>query len=216
LESYDVGLPPPFDGDVATMLRWISGPHVNAQLNVTAILLTLKAIVDPDIYNDVERILTVGSPVLCNASASEANFQAYLKYGNHSSVAQNESVFASTIIKQSKRGLTLTMDPQLIHFALNDASSAETTTDLRQQFSTVPKLVCHQRLDIQENEPTLHFSESFNRFLKWQWNLANTYPDHDRYTGDDDVQCAFPRIKYNPNLVAMHSAISNGTLMMST
>ena len=67
-----------------------------------------------------------------------------------------------------------------------------------------------------KNEPTLHFSESFNRFLKWQWNLAITYPDHERYTGDDDVQCAFPRIKYNPNLVAMHSAIFNGTLMICT
>ena len=98
-----------FDGDVATMVRWISGPHVNAQLDVTAILLTLQPIVDPDIYKDVERILTVGSPALCNASASEANFQAYLKYGNHKSVTQNESVFASTIIKQSKRGLTLIM-----------------------------------------------------------------------------------------------------------
>ena len=108
-----------FDGNVATMVRWISGPHVNAHLDVTAILLTLKPIVDPDIYKDVERILTVRSPALCHASASEANFQAYLKYGNHKSVTQNESVFESTIVKQSKRGLTLIMDPQLIHFALN-------------------------------------------------------------------------------------------------
>jgi hypothetical protein len=43
-----------------------------------------------------------------------------------------------------------------------------------------------------------------------------SYPSHDRRTGDDDVQCAFPRLKYNPNLVAMHSSISNKTLTIST
>ena len=66
------------------------------------------------------------------------------------------------------------------------------------------------------NKPKLHFADSFYRFCVWQWNLAITYPDSDRHTGNDDVQCAFPRIKYNPQLVAMHSAISNGTLMMNT
>lgn len=66
------------------------------------------------------------------------------------------------------------------------------------------------------NKPKLHFAQSFLNFCIWQWNLALTCPDSDRHTGDDDVQCAFPRIKYNPQLVAMHSSISNGTLSMST
>ena len=91
-----------FDGDVATMVRWIGGPHVNAHLNVAAILATLQPIVDPDIYSDVERILTFGAPAVCNAEASESNFQAYRTYGNHQSVTQNQSVFESTIVKQSK------------------------------------------------------------------------------------------------------------------
>jgi hypothetical protein len=65
-------------------------------------------------------------------------------------------------------------------------------------------------------EPPLHFEGPFMRFCVWRWNLSLSYPDHDRHTGGDDVQCAFPRIKYNPQLVIMHRAISNGTLMMST
>ena len=67
-----------------------------------------------------------------------------------------------------------------------------------------------------KNEPKLHFAGSFMRFCVWHWNLALSYPNQDRHTGDDDVQCAFPRVKYNPQLVAMHSSISNGTLMMAT
>ena len=107
-------------------------PSESKQLDVTAILSTLKPIVDPDIYEDVERILTVGSSALFNArGASEANFQAYLKYGNHKSVTQNESVFASTIIKQSKHGqLTLIIDPQLIHFVLNAHLTLQILVDI--------------------------------------------------------------------------------------
>jgi hypothetical protein len=119
-----------FDGDVATMARWIGGPHVNAHLNVSAILATLKPIVDPDIYSDVSRILTFGAPALCQAEASKENFQAYLKYGNHQSVSQNQSVFESTIIKQSKQGLILIMDPQLIHFELNAHLSPKASSTL--------------------------------------------------------------------------------------
>jgi hypothetical protein len=42
------------------------------------------------------------------------------------------------------------------------------------------------------------------------------YPNNDRHTGVNDVQCAFSRITYNPNLVAMHSAMSHDTLTMHT
>jgi hypothetical protein len=216
-----------FDGDVATMVRWIGGPHVNAHLNVTTILATLQPIVDPDIYSDVERILTLGAPAVCNAEASEANFQAYLKYGNHQSVTKNQSVFESTIVKQSKRGLTLIMDPNMIHFALNAHLSPQGLVDVIHKrrkprplsdssFRPHPGASAINDWTHKDNEPRLHFADSFNRFCVWQWNLAITYPDADRHTGDDDVQCAFPRIKYNPHLVAMHSAISNGTLMMNT
>ena len=71
-------------------------------------------------------------------------------------------------------------------------------------------------MDKQNQRTSSTLADSFSRFCTWQWNLAITYPLHDRHTGDDDVQCAFPRIKYNPNLVAMHSAISNNTLIMNT
>ena len=216
-----------FNGDVATMVRWIGGPHVNAHLNVATVLATLKPVVDKDIYADVARILTLGAPALCNAEATEENFQAYLAYGNHQSVTNNQAVFESTIIKQSKRGLTLIMDPAMIHFALNAHLSPQGLVDILHKrrkprplsdssFRPFPGAYAINDWTHKKNEPALHFADSFHRFCIWQWNLAITYPNLDRHTGDDDVQCAFPRIKYNPQLVAMHSAISNGTLMMST
>lgn len=216
-----------FNGDVATVVRWVGGPHTAAQINPEETLAKLKNVVDSDIWDDLCRILVFGAPALCNTEASEENFQAYLAYGNHSSVSDNQDVFEQTIIKQSKRGLMLIMDPDLVHFALNVHLSPQGLVDVLHErrkprplsdssFRPWPGAFAINDWTNKVNEPSLHFADSFNQFCIWQWNLAITYPSHDRHTGDDDVQCAFPRVKYNPNLVAMHSSISNKTLMMST
>ena len=209
------------------MVRWIGGPHGNAHLNIPAILSKLRLIVDPDIFTDISRILLLGAPAKCTAEASEENFQAFRTYGNHTSVTENQDIFASTIVKQSKRGLTLIMDPNLIHFALNAHLSPQGLVDVLHprrkprpisdsSFRPNPSAMAINDWTEKKNEPKLYFAKSFMNFCIWQWNLAITYLQHDRHTGDDDVQCAFPRLKYNPQLVGMHSSISNKTLMMRT
>ena len=119
-----------YNGDVATVGRWIGGPHTNAHIDVPTTLAKLKPIIDPEIWQDLSRILTTGAPAKCNAMATEDNFQSYLKYGNHKSVQNNQPVFEQTIIKQSKRGLTLIMDPELIHFTLNAHLSPQGLVDV--------------------------------------------------------------------------------------
>ena len=130
-------------------------------------------------------------------------------------------------MKQSKRGLTLIMDPDLIHFALNSHLSPQGLVDVLHarrkprplsdsSFRPWPGAMAIKDWTNKANEPALHFAKSFMNFCVWQWNLALTYPTFDRHTGDDDVQCAFPRLKYHPQLVAMHSSISNNTLIMNT
>jgi hypothetical protein len=88
--------------------------------NLVETLRKLKAVVeDPDIWINLERILITGVPALCNAEATEENFQAYRTYSNHTSVRDKSEEYEKTIVKQSKRGLTLIMEPNLIHFAVN-------------------------------------------------------------------------------------------------
>ena len=120
-----------FDGDLATMVRWIGGPHVNAHLDVPSILSKLRRlIVDRDIYTDLSWILLLGAPAKCITEASEENSQAFRNYGNHTSVTKNQEIYVSTTVKQSKRGLTLIMDPHLINFALNAHLSPQGLVDV--------------------------------------------------------------------------------------
>ena len=119
-----------FNGDVATVVRWIGGPHTAEQINAETTLAKLKDVIAPDIWEDLRRILVSGAPAFCNAEASEENFQAFRAYGNHASVRDNQQVFEQTIIKQSKRGLMLIMDPDLVHFALNVHLSPQGLVDV--------------------------------------------------------------------------------------
>ena len=216
-----------YNGDIATVVRFIGGPHVNQHINTTEVLTKLEPILTPDVFKDITRILTSGAPALCNAEASSSNFNAFMKYGNHKSVEENQEKFEQTIIKQSKRGLTIIMDPNLVHFTLNTHLTPQGLVDIMHprrkprpvfdsSFRPWPGAHSINDWTNKVNEPALHFADAFNQFSIWHWNLAITYPQHDRHTGDDDVQCAFPRVKYNPNLVAMHSALSNNTLIMNT
>ena len=216
-----------YNGDMATVVRYIGGPHVNAHIDTRAVLEKLKPVLTSDVYDDVHRLLVIGAPALCNAKASKQNFEAYLQYGNHKSANENPTVFEKTIVKQSKRGLTLILDPALVHFTLNTHLTPQGLVDILHHrrkprpvsdssFRPWPGAFAINDWTSKANEPKLHFADSFQQFCIWMWNLAISYPNHDRYTGDDDVQCAFPRVKYNPNLVAMHSALSHDTLIMHT
>lgn len=92
------------------MVRWIEGPHVNAHLDVPSILA---------IHADLSRILLMGAPAVSTAEATEQSFQAFLQYGSHASVTNNQTENVSTIVKQSKRGLTLIKDLLFIQSTLN-------------------------------------------------------------------------------------------------
>ena len=92
-----------YNDDIGTVVRFIGGPHVNQHINTTEVLTKLlQPIVTPDVFKDITRILTSGALALCNAEASESNLKAFLQYGNHKSVKENQKVFEQTIIKQAK------------------------------------------------------------------------------------------------------------------
>lgn len=136
----------------------------------------------------MSRILTTGAPALCNAEATRQTFEAYLPYGHHKSASENPKVFKSTIVKkQSKRGLTLIMDPTLVHFTLSTHLTPQGLVDiLHHRRKPRPVSDCSFRpwsgaLAINDwtsktNKPALHFADVFHQFCIWHWNLSISYP----------------------------------------
>ena len=216
-----------WDGDLATVVRWIGGPHVGAHRDPHATLAFIRGIVDADICDELERIWFQGVPKVCNASASEANFQAFRQYGNHSSAAENPEIAHKVVVKESRRGYALTMDPRILFFILNAHLTPQGIVDLDKLFKNPRSIFdssfrpfpwCFAINDWthKTNEPIIVFPTAFMEFLIHLYNLRITHPHQELYLADDDGQGAFRHNKYHPNVVAMHCFLLLGVLFAMT
>lgn len=216
-----------FNGDAATLVRWIGGPHVAAHRDTPTILAKLEPVVEPEVFQQVSRVYTDGVPQYCNASATEENFQAYLAYGNHASMKKNPEKTLKSLNKDHKRGFALVYDGRCVHFALNCHLTPGGLVDLEHKwksprpvfdssFRPLPGSFAINDWTSKHNEFKIRFAYSFMGHLIWIYNLRITYPKRNINGADDDMTGAFRQDKYNPELVPMHSQLMNGLLVMST
>jgi hypothetical protein len=104
-----------FNGSVADMVQWVGGPHVAQHRDVSKILKKLTAATnDAELIEDVRCPFTEGIPKKCNVSATEENYHAYFKYGNHSSVDAAPDKTYKAMVKDNKKGYTILFDKRLI------------------------------------------------------------------------------------------------------
>ena len=217
-----------FNGSAADTVRWVGGPHVAAHRDTDEILRTLRrSDVSPSVIADIARLYRFGAPNTCNASSTEANFQAYLQYGNHASASSAPDKAASALVKDNKKGYTLLFDPRLIPFLLNCHVTPQGLVDIdtpgkkpRPIFDSSfrPFPWCHAINDwtTPATEPPLTFAGAEMEFMIWLYNLRITYPTSEIYLGDDDVSGAFRQVHYHPNLVAMHTSVQCNLGVLNT
>jgi hypothetical protein len=217
-----------YNFDTPTVVRLIGGQHTAAHRDVPAILQELRrAKVDPAVLADLERVFTTGSPAFRNASSTERNFRAFLEYGNHKTITEDIPKTQKALVKDIRWGYVLIMDPWLTFFVPNLHRTPLGMVDLNKlhknprpifdsSFQPTPWAMAINDFTSKHTEPEIIFPKSWIQYLTWLWNLRITYPWVKLYLGDDDVSGAFHQVKYNPNLVAMHSFLVFGVLFMST
>lgn len=217
-----------FNGSMADLVRWIGGPHVGAYRDHDAIIATLKASeVDPRVVADLARIFYQGIPALCNVSASEENFAAYFRYGNHSTVDDVPEKTHKAMVKDARKGYTLLLDERAILLMLHCHVTPQGIVDLNtmhknprpifdSSFRPYPWCFAINDWTHKDNEPPLTFASAEMGFMVWLYNLRITYPDKELYIADDDVSGAFRLMRYHPNLMALHTSRQAGYCVINT
>ncbi|KAG7367496.1 hypothetical protein IV203_030167 [Nitzschia inconspicua] len=201
--------------NVPRLVRWIGGPHLATHRNVPRIISSLRDSVDSQTLQDLERVFTIGSPRLCQAASTEANFLSFMRYGNHASARDNPDKLMQVFVKDAKRGFTLVVDDRLLPFIRDTHLTPIGIVDLdnpwkseRPVFDSTfrPEPWCFAINDWTDkrNEPDLQFPGSFRCLLTWIWNLRISYPDEPILIGDNDICGAFRLVKFNPEVVPMH------------
>lgn len=217
-----------FEGNSASLVRWLGGPHVAAHRDTEAILQRWRPVLQEQTYKDLARVFRHGIPNTCaNAHASETNFQTYLAYGNHSTVDSVPEKAQQALLKDFKRSFAMVFDPRLVHFSLNCHLTPIGLVDINHRtkkprnifdssFHPEPASMAINDWTTKSTEPKLHFADAFMETLIWFWNLRISYPDQELYAGEDDQAGAFRHCKYQPNVVAMHSSMQCGRLVQNT
>lgn len=204
-----------YNGNLATVVRYIGGVHVGAHRNNQANLSAIKGKISEQAYKDVKRVWTMGVPAYLNAESTQRNFQAFQQYGNHKSVSERPEASLKAFIKDHRRGFNLAIDPRLLPFILHAHLSPQGLV-VKEGKSDRPVFDCSFRPQPwcnaindwtnKENEPALEFPDAFPTFLTHVYNLRITYPNERIFIGDDDVSGAFRHSKSHPDLVAMNLA----------
>lgn len=216
-----------FEGDIAALIRWIGGSHVGAHRDRAQTLHRLRPKLPQHLFDELTRIFYSGIPRQCNVSATEANFQAFYQYGNHSTVDKEPTKTYKALLKDAKRGYVLPFDKRVIPYVLNCHVTPQGMVDLekpnkkpRPIFDSTfrPEPWCSAINDwtTKDTEKEVLCAYAEIEFMTWLWNLRITYPDRDLFIGDDDVSGAFRWLKYHPNLVAMHTSVQAGYGVFNT
>ena len=99
-----------YDGDLATVVQFIGGPHVAAHRDIDKMMVNLTGKIEDFTYSNLEHVFMQGVPSFCNAEASEHNFQAFWRYGNHSSVDEDPDKMYQAMLKDFKWSYCLLFD----------------------------------------------------------------------------------------------------------
>ena len=193
----------------------MGGPHVGAHRDHNRIVAFLRGKVRDSVVDDLDRIFTQGIPAFCNAEATEANFLAYFRYGNHKTVLADPDKTYKTLVKDHKRGNVIVFDQRLIPFVLNGHLTPQGVVDLDKIYKS-PRPIFDSSFRAQDwnmaindwtskltEQPPLSTEIAEVSLMEEIWNFRISYPWQELYVGDNNGTNAFRQLKYSSLLLGM-------------
>ena len=197
-----------YNFDLPSVIRYTGGNYTAAHQDVEAIVSTLtSAGCDQQLMDEVQRIMTIGCPAYLNAESSQANFEAFAKYGNHTTITKNIAKVLKAINNETRHCYVIPFPRWIIPLCPNIHLTPQGLlikpgkkdrmvwdgSHLPHWWST-----CINMMQDRSRSPAIHFGTSFSKHLIRIWNLRITYPSQDIFLWDDDVSGAYRIPKYNP------------------
>ena len=212
---------------VAPTVRYHGGTHTGAHRDLNKIRRDLTPSVDPELLENLLALFERGAPNASAGHSSDENFMEYYRYGNHKSCLEHEDLFKQVMVKDSRRGNVILVDPRMTPFIPNLHLTPNSLVDVENKWKkprpvfdatshmTIASMAINDWINkITEGE--VYFPGSFTRFLIGIYNLRITYPFLAIFVCDDDITNAFRLIKINPELVSMHAFQGCGKLALCT
>ena len=85
---------------IPSVIRYLGQDYMGVHLPRASLLHKLKDIVEPDLFDDIKRVLYQGSPAKLHGHSTRANFLEYKRYGNHASLTKDVDRSLVTLNKE--------------------------------------------------------------------------------------------------------------------
>ena len=101
---------------IPSVIRHLGNDYVGEHLPRAELLRRVKPMVDNNLYNDLKRVLTQGSPNILQGASTDSNFWEYKRYGNHTSVSKDIPRTLVSINKEERNRFLLAFPNWLARF----------------------------------------------------------------------------------------------------
>eukprot|EP00957_Ditylum_brightwellii_P098485 7503013-Ditylum_brightwellii.AAC.1 len=91
-----------YDFHISSAIRYAGNNYTALYRDINWILNKIKSIVPPEIYDEVERVFKVGSPIKLVAASTRGNVLTYWRYGNHSTLEKNMDKVRKVMNKEDR------------------------------------------------------------------------------------------------------------------
>ena len=92
-----------YNMDIPLVICFTGNNNTGAYIDVPQILKTVKLHIPLEIFENLEQILTVGTPTNFNGESSQENYNEYQRYINHPTVAKYDKNIAKIINKEERK-----------------------------------------------------------------------------------------------------------------
>ena len=195
------------DFNIPFLIRYLGGQYTGDDRNVQKILSNIKNRVPQNVFNDVERILTIGAPTHMSGELSRKNFLEYWRYGNHPSICNNRDKIKKVMNKEDKHKYNITLPIWSARFIPNlhlspqglvvkPGKNDRLVNDA--SFVSTHESVCVNMLTHPEKEPELEYGSAFVSHLSRIYDMRITHPTEELLLYSDDVSGAFRWPRLNP------------------
>ena len=209
-------------------IRWLSGEYTNRNRNWESTFkkfqsrLTRAPPIDqpPADFGRAFRIFTEGVPLQGNFDSTFEELRARNRYDNHPAVSQNQAEVEAKFAKEEAQSFHIAFPRVLLYFITGlfisplqwairkdkgricvDCTNGPQPCGSPNQFITKPK----------DNEPDIcppvYYATAFDRLLHYMWRLRITNPQADILLHPDDINSAFRRILYHPDMAIIFAYV---------
>jgi hypothetical protein len=227
-----------FHFNYADLIRWMGGEYTNRHRDWDDTFDTIQTLrrrkppmdAPPSDLQRGKALFTQGVPLQGHFECPQADIPVRDRYNNHPGVRLNFDKVEAKFAKEEEKSFHLHFPRFLVYFIpgllLNplqwevdkgkgricvDGTNGPTGPNTSGSCNThIPK----PSTDNPDECPPVYYSTAFQRFLIMIWRLRLTFPDMDILLHADDIDAAFRRIIYSPEMAILFAYVFGAYLII--